>query len=155
MDFKKLVLTTDLSPNADSASEQAISLAKQFGSTIYLVHVFECDIYYAAGTMEAATNDPADWMRHARENRKKALKEAARTLSAATCLPVNDVFLEGNAAQEVVNFAKKEKADCIVISTHGRSGLSHLLFGSVAEKVVRLSACPVLSVRPKPADLKV
>lgn len=155
MEFKKLVLTTDLSPNAGSASDHAVSIAKKFGSTIYLVHVFECDIYYAAGTMEATSmKEPKEFFRQARDMRKKTLKEAARTISAATGLPVNDVFLEGNAAQEVVGFAKREKADCIVISTHGRSGLSHLLFGSVAEKVVRLSDCPVLSVRPKPSDLK-
>ena len=155
MEFKKIVLTTDLSPNANSASDHAVSIAKKFGSTIYLVHVFECDIYYAAGTMESASmKAPKEFFRQAREVRKKALKEASHTLSAATGLPVNDVFLEGNAAQEVVGFAKREKADCIVISTHGRSGITHLLFGSVAEKVVRLSDCPVLSVRPRPEDLK-
>lgn len=154
MDLKKIVLTTDLSENANAASEYAVELARKFGATLFLVHVFECDIYYA-GTMESASmNDPAEFFSHARENRKKALKEAARTLSAATGLPVSDVFLEGHASHEVVNFAKKEKADCIVIATHGRSGLSHLLFGSVAENVVRMAACPVLSVRPKNADLK-
>ncbi len=154
MDFKKIVLTTDLSANADAATQYASSLAKKFGSTVFLVHVFECDIYYAAGTMESSTGDPAEWFRKARETRKKALKEAARTLAAATGTPVNDVFLEGHAAHEVVNFAKKENADCIVIATHGRSGLSHLLFGSVAENVVRMSSCPVLSVRPKISELK-
>lgn len=149
MDIKKIVLTTDLSSNADAASEYAVELAKKFGASIYLVHVFESDIYYA-GTMEsAAMNDPAEFFKHARDKRQLALKEAARTLAAATGLPVNDVFREGHAANEIVTFAKDENADCIVIATHGRSGLSHLIFGSVAEKVVRMSSCPVLSVRPK------
>ena len=154
MDIKKIVLTTDLSANADAATDYAITLAKKFGASIFLIHVFESDIYYA-GTLESASmNDPAEWFKHAREKRIKALKEFAATLSAASGLPVMDVFREGHAANEIVNFAKVENADCIVIATHGRSGISHLLFGSVAERVVRMSHCPVLSVRPKSTEMK-
>src|SRR6185295_13190548 len=116
MEFKKIILTTDLSSNADAASEYAVELAKKFGASIYLVHVFESDIYYAT-TIEIS--NPTEWFAHAREKRQNALKEAARTLSASTGLPVNDVFRDGHAANEIVNFAKDEKADCIVIATHG------------------------------------
>ena len=58
-------------------------------------------------------------------------------------------MLEGSPKAEIVRYARAENIDLIVISTHGRTGLAHMLIGSVAETVVRTSPCPVLTVRPK------
>jgi nucleotide-binding universal stress UspA family protein len=55
--------------------------------------------------------------------------------------------IEGNAAHDIVDFAKEKNSDLIVIATHGRTGLEHLLMGSVTEKVVRRAPCPVFTVR--------
>lgn len=148
--FKKIVLTTDLSANADAAMPYAIELARKYGGAIYLVHVFEDSIYYA-GTLgkETLPYDPATWIAAARDSRDKQMKALAERVAQDSQVPVIPVILSGQAAVELVNFAEKEKADCLIIATHGHTGFSRLLFGSVAEKVVRLSPCPVLSVRPK------
>jgi nucleotide-binding universal stress UspA family protein len=64
-------------------------------------------------------------------------------------LEVEIIHKVGIPFVEIIRAAKEKKTDLIVMATHGRSGLSHILFGSVAEKVVRKSTCPVLSIRPR------
>ncbi len=63
-------------------------------------------------------------------------------------------FVRGNAAQEIIETAQEKRCDLIVIGTHGRKGLSRLILGSVAEKVIRTAHCPVLSFRPQPVKRK-
>jgi universal stress protein A len=146
--FKTIVLTTDLSPNADAAQPYAIELARKYDGTIFLLHVFEQDIYYAsASSGEGLAANPVEWLVEFRKQRGQQLDKAAKALQQHGVRVVHQMR-EGQPAQEVIELAKKEKADCIVISTHGRSGISQLVFGSVAERVVRLSPCPVLTVRP-------
>jgi universal stress protein A len=154
MEFKNILLTTDLSDNSAAATPYAVELARQFGGRIHLVHVFE-DVTLLATTSEdafaAATASQTGWMTLARQQRELALRSLAETMATSEKLEVTPVFRQGPAATEIVDAAKKSGADCIIIATHGRTGLSHLLFGSVAERVVRLSECPVLTVRPKKA----
>jgi nucleotide-binding universal stress UspA family protein len=148
--FKKIILTTDLSENANAATPYAVELAKKYGGDIYLVHVFEDSIYYV-GTVggEGLPYDPAKWLAAAHDSRDKQIKALAAKLSEANKIKVIPVVKQGQPAPEMVKFAKEQDADCIVIATHGHTGFSRMLFGSVAEKIVRLSPCPVLSVRPK------
>jgi len=145
--FKTIVLTTDLSDNADAAVPYAVELAKKWGGEIRLVHVVEDAVYYAN---PAATEGmvPVEWMVANRKSREMQLKDLAAKLASKENIAVKDVLLQGHAANVIVDYAKMENADCIVIATHGRTGLSHFLFGSVAERVVRLSLIPVLSIRP-------
>ncbi|HYF47881.1 MAG TPA: universal stress protein [Planctomycetota bacterium] len=145
--FKKIVLTTDLSDNANVAAPYAVELAKKWGGQISLVHVVEDVVYYAN---PAATEGivPVEWMVANRKDREMQLKLRAEELAKKDGVTVKDVLLQGHAANAVVDYLKKEKADCVVIATHGRTGLSHLIMGSVAERIVRLSPCPVLSIRP-------
>jgi universal stress protein A len=154
MQFKNILLTTDLSDNSAAATPYAVELARQFGGQINLVHVFE-DTSLLAVTSEdafaAATASQTGWLTLARQQRELALRALAESMAVAEKLEVTPIFRQGPAATEIVDAAKQINADCIIISTHGRTGLSHLLFGSVAERVVRLSECPVLTVRPKTA----
>ena len=148
--FKKIILTTDLSENADAATPYAIELAKKYGSELFLIHVFEDSIYYVGAVGgEALPYDPVKWLAAAHESRDKQLNALAAKLSKEHTIKVTPVMRKGQPATEMVNFAKEQSADCIVIATHGHTGFSRLLFGSVAEKVVRLSPCPVMSIRPK------
>jgi universal stress protein A len=148
--FSKIILTSDLSPNADAATPYAVDLARKYGGEIYLVHVFEDSIYYV-GTAggEALPYDPAKWIAAAQDIRKKQINALAEKLAQEQKVKVIPVLRQGQPANETVMFAEQQKADCIVIATHGHTGFSRLMFGSVAEKIVRLSPCPVLSIRPK------
>jgi len=79
--------------------------------------------------------------------RQHAQQEGQAALQKAGVTRGRIVMPEGNAAVEAVNAAKAEGADLLVVGTHGRSALTHLLLGSVAEKIVRSAGCPVLTVR--------
>lgn len=154
-EFKSILLTTDLSENADAAAPYAVELAQRFGGTIHLVHVFEDAAFYAAAAAtEGMMVDPSDWINASLRDREQKLKALAERLSASGKVPVKPSLHQGHAAMAIVEAAKDLKADCVVIATHGRTGLSHLVFGSVAERVVRLCPCPVLSIRPQALKAK-
>jgi nucleotide-binding universal stress UspA family protein len=145
--FKNVLLTTDFSASADAAIPYAADLARKFGGTIRLLYVFE-----DSALITGLPGEPVmtmDWVASARterEARLALLAEKIRKDESVECVPC---LREGMGAAEIVKAAKELKSDCIVIATHGRTGFSHLMFGSVAEKVVRLSHCPVLTIRPK------
>jgi nucleotide-binding universal stress UspA family protein len=146
--FKSIVLTTDLSENADAAAPYALELAAKYGGTIHLVHVFEDILYSGVLADEAMGYSATVWVEEAEKVRKNHLNIMASSMSAPENARVVPHYLRGNPTAEVLKFAKMNSADCIVMSTHGRTGFSHLLFGSVAEKIVRTSPCPVLTIKP-------
>jgi nucleotide-binding universal stress UspA family protein len=146
--FKKIILTTDLSENADAAIPYAVELAKKWEGSIELVYVLEDMIYYA-NPAAAEGLVPVEWMVANRRDHEVQLKIRAEELTKTQNVKVVDVMLQGHAANAIVDYAKESKADCVIIATHGRTGFSHFIFGSVAERVVQLCAIPVLSIRPE------
>lgn len=126
--LKKILVPTDLSPYSLAAMEFASSFGLRYMSKLYLLHVVE------AGHLEEG---------------KTALKEfAEKNLSPEP--RVEPVVKAGNPIVEIMRFAEQEGADIIVMATHGRTGLRHVMMGSVAERVVRHSSIPVLTVKPRP-----
>ncbi len=148
MEFKKIILTTDLSENADAAVPYAVQLAKISNGTIYLMSVME-DMTYYANLLATESMVSVEWLEASRRHYAVRLREKAEKLANESGVKVVDVLRQGHAANEIIDFAKKDHADCVVIATHGRTGLAHFMFGSVAERVVRMCDCPVLSVRPE------
>jgi len=149
-EYKKIILTTDLSPSADAATPHALELARRYGGTLYLVHVLVDPVYFATapGGEPIMATLPQGWLEKTHEDHSRRLKEKADELSAKENVTVLPVLRFGHAAGEILAVAKEENADCIVIATHGRTGIAHFLFGSTTERVVRASTCPVLTVRP-------
>jgi nucleotide-binding universal stress UspA family protein len=145
--LKNILVTTDLSEESKLAFEHAAALAKAFGSKVMLLAVIE-DPAQAAMIYSLdlpVFPDP--------EVQKQVLQKVQADLDelAKKCfvdLPVEHYAIEasGPIHQEILNFAASKAADLIVIATHGRTGLVQLLIGSVTEKVVRHSPCPVLTV---------
>ena len=149
IDFKNILLTTDLSDNADAARPYAVELARKYGATLHLLHVFEdAGYYHDAGMNEAAAFVPMEWIESAQKERKRKLDEMAADIREHDGVEADVAMRVGSAAQEIIAHADENKADCIVIATHGHTGFAHFLFGSIAEKVVRTSPCPVFTVRP-------
>ena len=145
MKMKTIVVPTDFSQNSLRALEKATDFAKRFDAEIVLLHVLEAPIYpamtFGAGaanlpTIHQELRDTVD--RNLRDVRDEHLPEG---------VAVRLVMREGNPYAEILDTAREEGADLIVIATHGHSGIKHLLLGSVTEKVVRKSPCPVLTVR--------
>jgi len=143
---KRIVCPTDFSEAACEGILQGKQLALHFGAEIVLVHVLP--------VLPILPDDPNfvlkipeyERLLHAEASRK--LRQQAEELTHDG-LQTRFVIGHGNAASEIVRIAQEERADMIVISTHGDTGWRHFAFGSVAEKVVRLASCPVLSVRSR------
>jgi universal stress protein A len=141
--LERILVPTDFSDCAQQALAYGCELAKRFGAELHLVHVTQppTAVYvYAAPLPEAAI--------YPEEAAQKELAEL-EVPDANELRKVERMVLRGVPFVEIVQFAKQNDIDLIVIGTHGRTGLSHMLMGSVSEKVVRKAGCPVLAVRPE------
>jgi nucleotide-binding universal stress UspA family protein len=144
---KTFLVPTDFSSCASKAAEQAIMLAECFGGRVFLFHVVDL---YPSYTI-AYAHDLGVSVAISPPSPEEIEPEWEAFLSG---LPLEKVDWEkrteeGQAATAIVHQAELMQADMIVIGTHGRSGLPHMLLGSVAEKVVRTASCPVLTIRPE------
>jgi nucleotide-binding universal stress UspA family protein len=138
---RKIVCPTDFSGGASEALENAAKIALNNGAEVYLVHVVPVMLAETEPTLLVQMQDYERLLQP-----EKRLQEMAQPIIAQG-VTVHTVIGHGDAAGEIVRIAEEQKADVIVISTHGNTGWRRLAFGSVAEKVVRLATCPVLSIR--------
>jgi nucleotide-binding universal stress UspA family protein len=143
LSIKRIVVGTDFSDAAEHALDYAIELAKKLGGEIVLVHAYELPTYaFPEGAVIHA--ELVDRIGKVSED---ALNSAVRE-RAKSGVPIKPAIRTGNAWREVLAVAEEEKADLVVIGTHGRRGIARVIMGSVAERVVRMATCPVLTVRP-------
>jgi nucleotide-binding universal stress UspA family protein len=144
--FTRILVPTDFSEFADAALDYAKTLAATFGASLHLLHVFE-DPYATPG---AFAGDPylafPDDLREAVVAEARRQFEARMTSDEQARFAATTEVLMGPTARTIVDYADARQADLIVIGTHGRTGLAHLLIGSTAERVVRTAPCPVLTV---------
>jgi universal stress protein A len=141
--IKRILAPTDLSELSVAGVSYALELGRAVGAAV--------TVYHAIGTEELMGQDYLRPLPPVLETYESAL---ARFLKdhCPDLLPLVEVHTKveiGVADINIVEEAKKEATDLIVISTHGRTGLSHILVGSVTERVVRHAPCPVLSIRPE------
>ena len=140
--FEHIFVPTDFSTNADQALAIAVAIAEKFGSRITLVHACEPPTYAYIGLMTT----PVDLVTPLQDAAQEALDNAIRDLRPRfpRC---ESLLLFGPVALELLGAIDKHTPDLVVMGTHGRSGMSHLLLGSVAERLVRGSRAPVLTVK--------
>jgi nucleotide-binding universal stress UspA family protein len=145
--IRKVLVATDFGPASETALTYGRALARTFGGTLLVLHVVE-DVYaqLMMGGSEIG-NAAADIQRDLEAGTRKKLEawigeDDRRELGAQTLIRSGS-----SAALEIATFARETGVDVIVLGTHGRGPMAHLLMGSVAEKVVRTAPCPVLTVR--------
>lgn len=143
-DFKTILFATDFSDSSDYAFQYAYSLARKFEARLLLVHVI---------------NEPVDlrgfYVPHISfEKLEEEIEEGAKKMMEKFCRThIRDydnyetLIVPGIPYDEVIKKATENSADLIVLGTHGRTGLDHVLFGSTAEKIVRKSPVPVMTIR--------
>ncbi|HHT9110926.1 MAG TPA: universal stress protein [Candidatus Brocadiaceae bacterium] len=140
--LKKILCPVDHSECSYLALKYAISLALKDKAKLYLMHVVDTRLYdteiYKFSPYQLQESD----VYKIREDLMKSLPEGTSDV-----LAVETIVVKGVPFQEIISTVKEIGADIIVIGTHGRTGLSHIMMGSVAEKVVRKASCPVLTVR--------
>lgn len=147
----RILVPTDFSEPADEAFQYGLNLAKALGAAVSLVHVFD-DPFERTLFSEQYIPMPPEL----REEVLATIQQRLADRVARTGRPdVTSAILTGPTAQAIIDCAREQKADLIVMGTHGRHGVAHLLMGSVAERVVRTASCPVLTVRGKAAATEV
>ena len=147
----KILCPIDFSDPSRAALAHAVDLAEHFSAQILLFHAIS-EIDYTPSPSYTLTAPLMDQMVHIthqmKENADKAMKELVDDIVPKGIVDRQRVEI-GNPAEGIVQAAEDEPVDLIVMSTHGRSGIKGLIFGSVAEKVVRSAQCPVLTIKPK------
>ncbi|ELY44750.1 universal stress protein [Natronorubrum bangense] len=138
--YQDLLLATDGSEGADQATEHAIELASQLDATLHILSVSE-DGPHSSDKRDKMRADPED-------ESAQAVDEAEQAVSRSG-LESTTIVRHGVAQEEIVDVAETEPIDMIVMGTHGRTGLDHLIVGSVAEEVVRNAPVPVVTVRDR------
>jgi nucleotide-binding universal stress UspA family protein len=142
---RNILCATDFGPCSIGAIDAALALAKASGGSVTLVHVFDAPVY--AGPPFMPLNDGGhDVERVAQEELAVAVADAKAKLES-----VRGVLRRGRPWEEVIALAVDLSADLVVVGTHGRRGLPRAILGSVAERIVRLSPIPVLTVPPREA----
>ncbi len=142
--FQKILIATDFSDCSEEACAYALSLARKFDASLVVLHVI---------------NEPVDlrgfYVPHISfDELEKEIAAGAATMLKTFCADnladfanYSTSIVTGVPYEEITRIAKEQDVSLIVIGTHGRSGLDHLIFGSTAERVVRSAPCPVLTIR--------
>jgi nucleotide-binding universal stress UspA family protein len=142
----RILVPTDFSETADKALAYAKDLATKLGASLHVLHVFSDPYAVAAYAPEVYATVPADVRARAMEDVRERLFERLDATEEQRFRGTRGI-VRGLVAPQIVDYAANQDIDLIVIGTHGRRGMAHLLLGSVAEHVVRTARCPVLTVR--------
>jgi nucleotide-binding universal stress UspA family protein len=143
INLKTILVPSDFSECSEAALRYGLELARKFGATLHVLHVIQDPATqpWAAEGFGAPMMDVVEqWQKDARERLAQSIPSEDRARAVVTCAIASP-------CPEILRYASANEIDLIVMGTHGRSGVTHMLLGSIAEKVVRRAPCPVLTVR--------
>jgi len=144
--IKKILCPTDFSENSEHALQYALALATLSQADLQLFHVVEPITYPQSTEFFEPVLDEVELMMKMQSAFQQQLEDQVATLK--TEYPkISGKLVTGNTFLEIIQAARDDDVDMIVMGTHGRTGLAHVLIGSVAERVVREAPCPVLTVK--------
>ena len=147
MGIRRIMIPIDYSENSKAALAYGAELAVTFGASLDIVHVWDRPTYVTDAVMVQRPGEAHKPIGELiRENAQKDTNEFISSVTLPSGVPSQTRLLSGEPASTLVAELKKGEHDLVVLSTHGRTGFAHLLLGSIAEKVVRLSPVPVLTV---------
>jgi universal stress protein A len=147
MKIRRILVPVDFSATSLQALDRAIDLGKQFKAELLILFVVEPVIYAGLADLDGTSANLQALLRSQQSAGREELARLAAQLEKRHGRLLTRIQI-GQPWAVIVNEAKKSRADLIIMATHGRTGLSHLFMGSVAEKVVRSATCPVLTLRP-------
>jgi len=146
--YKKILFCTDFSENADYAFDFAYGITKRDEGLLYILHVIPENPHHAFAEDIVSTENLEKIQKTIEEDIVNNYKERYIEKIEGE-IEFETVSKSGREDNEILKFAKKENVDIIVIGTHGRTGIEHVFFGSVAEKVLRRSPIPVFIIPSK------
>ena len=142
--IQKILVATDFSEHSATAIVYAAELARAFDAEVLLCHVVEKPDFLSQLPPGGEGYFPPNF---AEVNKQRAQEECDRLLANSKVARGRVLIIEGTPFVELVRLARDEKVDLVIVGTHGRGAIAHMLLGSVAEKIVRKAPCPVLTVR--------
>ena len=151
-EIKKILLPIDFSDASTTLLQYGVYLAEKYAAEIFIVFVAEDPFTYAGLSFPNYTELPLTDIPFTRleedlTNQARArMEDLLKKHMPSTTVPHHWRILSGHVATEIIDYAGKEAIDLIIIGTHGFKGLNRMLLGSVAEKVVKLAPCPVLTI---------
>ncbi len=167
--FRTILVPVDFSPYASEALQYAATIAERFDATLLVLHVIDKDFQTVvvhqragrrglpspllgpfAGTLDVTTGDTETMVIDLREQAEATLQHFIP--ADLSKLSIEQRVKVGQPFEQILETAKREAVDLIGMGTHGRTGLGHVMLGSVAERVVRLALCPVLTVKAPPSQ---
>lgn len=138
---KKILLPIEFGPDAETTVRMGSEVAKSLGASLHLFHALTLPDFFAiAGTLPE--NKQTDFMN---EIRNKANEELTKLIKAHQTTQMTSAIGVGSIVEEIASEAKKTGCDLVIIPTHARHGMSHFLYGSTAEQILRYAPCPVMS----------
>jgi len=143
MAAQRFLVPLDFSEEANRALDYAITLAGKLGARLTLLHVIQA---LPLGSVDMGVTLPVAYVEDLEAEIRRTMASSLERVTTAG-LEGDMVIVHGVPFHEILETAKTQQVDLLVVGTHGRTGLHHVLLGSVAEKVVRLAPCPVLVVR--------
>lgn len=146
MTITRILVPTDFGADADAALHYAVELSQQFAASVHLLHVVENPLAVGMGASAAYSAEMTGLYINLVRDADERLRRSIPCIAGARFGLEHDVRI-GPAASTIAQFARDNLVDLIVMGTSGRTGVSHLLMGSVAERVVRTAPCPVLTMR--------
>lgn len=138
MEIQNILIPTDFSASAEEMVQQALALAAREQAQVLLLHVLNS---------LAVTDTEAQAMYQLGQTMQEEAEQQLQAVAVQALVPIKTLVVWGTPASEICRVAKEHTIDLIVMSTHGRTGLAHILLGSVAERVVRHAPCAVLILR--------
>ena len=143
--FKKIICALDLSQHSGLVAEYAVTLAKAFDAEIIAVYAAPALTQYVGFHVPPSSieNFVGEIVAGAEKTMEEFVAEHFKDVKAT------GTVVNGYAAEEILNLVERSGADLIIMGTHGRKGIDRILFGSVAEKIVKSAAVPVMTVRPQ------
>lgn len=141
--FQRILLATDFSETAACATDLALLMARNFNASLDVLHVLETETPIM---MDGVVYLPADYYDNLEKQAAEKLEEVIPRTERDK-LSVTLALRKGAPFVEIVRYARDQKVDLIVLGTHGRGALAHVIMGNVAERVVRKASCPVLTVK--------
>ena len=147
--ISKILFATDFSESANHALSYAVDLMKKYNAKLLILHVIEpiiTPVDFAWGTY----NYP-DIEKQVREFAEEKMKTLVFESLPDGCQCETEIIL-GKPWREVVTYSRENSIDLIVLASHGQSGISHAIFGSTAEKIIRKSSCPVFTIKHPEAE---
>ncbi len=151
LQLRKILLPTDFSGCANFALPYAAAIARAAKAKVICVHVVEPIVPAVGYSGLAEPMAIADISEQLEDSAERELPQVMQC-EELHGLDIEEVIAHGDAAAEIVRVASERNVDLIVISSHGRTGLGRMIFGSTAEAVVRHAGCPVLVVKPPPEE---